>query len=186
MLHTGHSMVDNMIKYYSFFLIFISIFVVSCAEIRHRQDLTEIIDYKSSVGWLHGRCLAIKNSNILKGSQLTIVQLDEPQKISSATALSITIDGEKCFALSKDRQKVNIDSGYSFYLINSDSDINLGIAIVDNAINVEKYDFDYCTTTEGVLYSLKKLNNMNSEDLWNGYYYLGYDSEATCDDKSNE
>lgn len=177
---------DNMIKYYSLFIIFISIFLISCVEIRHKQGITEIIDYQSSVGWLHGHCLAIKNSHILKGSQLAIVQLDEPQITSSATVLSKEIDGEKCFALSKDRGKVNIDGGYSFYLINTESNINLGIAVVDNTINVEKYKFDYCTTTEGVLYSLKKLNQKDSEDLWNGYYYLGYDSEATCDAKSNK
>lgn len=177
MLHTGHSMGDNMIKYYSLLVALISISLISCAEIRNKQGITTI-DYQGSVGWLHGRCLAIKNPNILTGSHLTIVQLDEPQITSSATVLNKAIDGEKCFALSKDRQKVNIDSGYSFYLINTKANINLGIAVVDNAINVEKYNFDYCTTTEGVLY---KLNQQDGKGLWRGYYYLGYDSEATCD-----
>lgn len=175
-----------MIKYYYYFLILISIFVVSCTETRNRQGVTEIIDYQKSVGWLHGRCLAIKNSNILNGSQLTVVHLDEPQKISRATVLSKAQNGKKCFALSNNRRKVNIDDGYSFYLINSESNINLGIAVVGKEINVKKYNFDYCTTSEGLLYSLKKLNQNDSEDLWNGYYYLGYDSEATCDAKSSK
>lgn len=181
MLRTGHSMGDNMIKHYPLLMVLISTSLISCAETRNKHGITTI-DYQSSVGWLHGRCLAIKNPNILQGSQLTIVQLDEPQITSSATVLNKAINGEKCFALSDDRRKVNIDSGHSFYLINTESNINLGIAVVNNTINVEKYNFDYCTTTEGVLY---KLSQKNGEDLWRGYYYLGYDSEATCDTQSS-
>jgi len=186
MLRTGHTMDDKMVKYCSLCVIFISIFTVSCAEKRDKQDLAEIVDYESHIGWLHGRCLAIKNSAISKGSQLAIVQLDNPQKISSATVATKTQDGEKCIPLSEDRQKVNIDSGHSFYLINSKTDINLGIAVLDHAITVNNYKFDYCTTTEGVLYSLKRLNSNNGKNLWTGYYYLGYESEATCGTKSDK
>ncbi len=160
--------------------------MVACSETRHKSGIAEVIDYESSIGWLHGSCLAIKNENISSDSLVTIVQLDEPQNIFSAAVLDKAKDGEKCFPLLEDRRKINIESGYSFYLVDSKLDINLGIAVVDNVINTEKYAFDYCTTTEGVLYSLKKIDQNNDDKLWSGYYYLGYESEATCDIKSNE
>jgi len=183
MPHTGHSMGVDVFKSSSLGFAFSTIFIVACSAESYGQSPLETtaVAYESSVGWLHGNCYAIKNSNVLTGDKLTIVQLGKPQIISSASVIGAAKDGEKCFPLLEDRRTVNVDNGYLFYLIDSEPAINLGIAVVDETIQVNKYVFDYCTTTEGVLYSLKKLNQNNSSNLWQGYYYLGYESEATCD-----
>lgn len=176
----------DMIKYSSFILVFISAFTVSCAEMPKKGEVAEVIDYENNIGWLHGSCLAIKNKNLSKGVLIKIVHLNEPQNTSIATVSNKAKYNKNCFPLLEDRRTINIDSGYSFYLVKSDLNINLGIAIVGSVMNIDKYTFDYCTTTEGVLYSLKKTGQNNGKNLWSGYYYLGYDSEATCDIESNE
>jgi len=184
MLHTGPLMGDNMIRLTSFVLVFISTFIVACSETSHKSDITEVTDFESNIGWLHGSCLAIKNTNLSKGARVIIVKLDEPQVITMATVSNKAMGGDKCFPLLEDRRKINVENGYSFYLVNSELDINLGISVVAKEMNIEEYAFDYCTTTEGVVYSLKKIDKNNDDILWRGYYYLGYDSEATCDTES--
>jgi hypothetical protein len=42
---------------------------------------------------------------------------------------------------------------------------------------MRKYTFHYCTTTEGVAFKVNEI----SQEIWKGYYYLGYESEATCE-----
>lgn len=181
MLPTGLSTEDNMTNFFSFILIFIVTFTVACSKNNPNIGATEIINYENATGWLHKNCLAIKNKNIPNGALVTIVLLDKPQNISQATVQSKTTDSKKCLPLLEDRRKINISSGYSFYLINSELDINLGIALIGEIKNIKKYAFDYCTTTEGILYSLKKIDQ-SDDKLWSGYYYLGYESKATCND----
>ncbi len=185
MLRIGHLMAANMIKFSSLIAVCISILLVACAGIYDKSSTTESIDYGKNIGWLHGNCLAIKNVNLAKDTKMRIVQLDEPQTIFNATVLNKADDGEKCFPLSEDRRKINISTGYTFYLINSELEINLGVAVIGSEINNKEHTFNYCSTSEGILFSLKQANKNDAEDLWSGYYYLGYDTKATCVTGSN-
>ena len=51
-------------------------------------------------------------------------------------------------------------------------------------IPIEDYGFSYCSTTEGIAFTLKALPNDGGAALWRGYYYLGYDTEPNCPDPS--
>lgn len=76
------------------------------------------------------------------------------------------------------QEKININNGYSFYLVKSTVAIDLAIGVIGviggEGLNLS--NFSYCTTAEGIKYLIK----YSSEVVWEGYYYLGYDSEVTC------
>jgi hypothetical protein len=130
-----------------------------------------------SFGWLHGNCLAIKNPGIEKHRDLTLILLDDPQSLAKATVLGKADSGAECFALLEDRRTVNVAEGYSFYLIDTDAQANLGIGMLGTLDDMPKYTFHYCTTMEGVAFKV----NEKGRGIWRGYYYLGYESEATCE-----
>ena len=127
------------------------------------------------VGWLHGNCLAIKNPNIELPKNMTLFDFKSEKRFSTATVTEKVQSGDECYALLDDRKEVNLASGYSFYKVKSESPVNLAIGYL-NISNVDNLVFNYCTTTEGILFSISK----SKLNIWEGYYYLGYESEATC------
>lgn len=148
----------------------------ACASSSAQHQVSDV-HASERFGWLHGNCLAIKNPGIEKHRDLTLMLLDDPQSLVKATVLGKTNSGEECFALLEDRRKINVSEGYSFYLIDTDAQVNLGIGILGTLDDMRKYTFHYCTTTEGVAFKVNEI----SRETWKGYYYLGYESEATCE-----
>lgn len=131
----------------------------------------------SEVGWLHGNCLAIKNANVSPGSQLTLMYLDGENISEKAKIIKKATDSEECYPLLDDRASVNKSSGYFFYTVKSKKPVNLAIGILKpEEVSVYELKFSYCNTTEGINFSISKSNSK----IWEGYYYLGYESEPTC------
>ena len=160
-----------------FFMILIPLlFSLSCANTTVKKVAPVAI--KKNIGWMHGNCLAIENIAIKIPTVITLVRLEEKNMIENATVIAKTHQQEACFPLMDDRRKINISNGYSFYLIDSVTPVDLAIAVID-AKSLNPSDFSYCSTTEGIKYVVEN----NSGVIWEGYYYLGYDSEVTC--KSN-
>ncbi len=170
-------------KYVGLLVLAISILSTACSKTQEGQRAPAGTDYSTRVGWLHGNCLAIMNAGLSTGTPITVVQPNQPQLVSSATVASRASSGKECTALLEDRRQVNLGSGYTFYRVNSDTDINLGIAMLGKLKNIDDYAFDYCNTREGMSFSLKSSNKPSGAELWRGYYYLGYESEATCEKK---
>lgn len=160
-------------------LILSAVLVTACAD--ETQTNTGITDFDSEVGWLHGNCLAIKNDDIADGTALTLMLLDEPKQTMTATVANPAQTGDVCLPIKAGRTEVNLASGYSFYNVDADVDIELAIGIIGSAAPVDNYAFDYCTAEEGILYRLKTADQSSERDLWQGYYYLDYDTEVTCD-----
>ena len=125
---------------------------------------------------MHGNCLAIKNESINTPSGITLVKFDEENNLEKATIVSKTNNQDNCFPLFEDRKNINIANGYSFYLVDSATPIDLAIGII-GAEKINVLDYSYCATAEGVKYFFKDASKV----LWEGYYYLGYDSEVTCE-----
>jgi len=150
--------------------------LAACSNVHKQEDLVAGAGSNERIGWLHGNCLAIKNPDITNQNALTLILLDEPQSIIKGKIIGKATTGEQCYPLLEDRRQINVDSGYSFYLIDTEKPVNLAIGVLGDDNSVSTYQFDYCTTSEGVLFSANK----NGVEVWNGYYYLGYDSEATC------
>jgi hypothetical protein len=131
----------------------------------------------SDVGWLHGNCLAIKNVNIPPNYQFTVVHLDNVNTTEESIIIRKTNNGEECYALLDDRASVNASAGYTFYTVKSNKPVNLAIGILrPEEISISDTKLSYCTTTEGVNFSMSR----NGSEIWKGYYYLGYESESTC------
>lgn len=133
---------------------------------------------EQNIGWLDGSCLAIKNTDIKDATRLTIVDLDSDQKFSPSMITRKNQASDECNALFDDRKDINISSGYTFYQVKSDTPINLAIGFIE-LDNAKKLTFEHCTTSEGISFSVLKAK----EKIWEGYYYLGYDLEPTCDEQ---
>ncbi|MES2820459.1 MAG: hypothetical protein V4812_15915 [Pseudomonadota bacterium] len=161
--------------------LFLFSLLASCSVVEKNQGLPTAVDYESTVGWLHGNCLGIKNSGISEGSKIEIFSVDGSPHSTSATVLKPATTSEECSPLLEDRRATNLDNGYSFYLVEAQTKIQLGIGLLGDWGNTDEYKFNYCTTAEGIQYRLKKTIPANDEVVWSGYYYLGYDSEATCE-----
>lgn len=167
---TGHLMGDKM-RLFFFFLITIS--ATSCSV--GQKQTTDSPD--NNFGWLHGNCLAIKNANIPEKYQFTLVRLDNENTSDMATIVKKATNNEDCYPLLDDRASVNIDAGYFFYTVKSEKPINLAMGILESeGIPAYKYIFSYCNNTEGIKFSV----STNNSSIWEGYYYLGYESEPTC------
>ena len=79
---------------------------------------------------MHGNCLAIKNESINTPSAITLVKFDEENNLEKATIVSKTNNQDNCFPLFEDRKNINIANGYSFYLVDSATPIDLAIGII--------------------------------------------------------
>lgn len=157
----------------AFLVFFISAIVVSCSSLSEPKRAA--LDDK--IGWLHGNCLAIKNASIPPYFQFTLVHLNTENTIEKATIKKRATDSDDCYPLLDDRVSVNTSAGYFFYTVDSKEPVNLAIGILNpEDISVSALNFSYCTTSEGVKFSASK----NSSSVWEGYYYLGYESEPTC------
>lgn len=131
----------------------------------------------SEVGWLHGNCLAIKNANVSPGSQFTLMHFDSENISEKAKIKQKATDSEECYPLSYDRASVNKSAGYYFYTVKSNKPVSLAIGILKpEELSAYELKLSYCNTTEGIKFSISKSNSK----IWEGYYYLGYESEPTC------
>lgn len=149
----------------------LSLLATACSQ----KTLLYTDDLEMSIGWLHGNCLAIKNKTIALPHTFTLVHLDKSRSTENAEITQKATTGEACYPLLTDRLEVNSDSGYSFYLVKSELPVNLGIGLLDKN-NTKDIEYSYCNTTEGIRFFISSQNTI----IWEGYYYLGYESEPTC------
>jgi hypothetical protein len=153
------------------------------------------MDISGQIGWIHNKCIAIKNNSIKKGEEIAFVSFDTEQQILTGTILDKTVDGSNCPALLDDRKTINTSEGYTFYTILTESKLDLAIGLVGKATNFKhenkivmadvngdgKQDvFTQCASSEGIHFSIWSEKPYVGEPLWSGYYYLGYDIEPNC------
>ena len=174
MRRIGHTMENNMTTFRT--IVLLIPILTACASNSVAENSAPTQAETEEMGWLHGNCLVIKDSHIPVHSKLSIVLLDKPQSVKKGEVLGRAISGEQCYPLLEDRRTVNVDAGYSFYLVNIKVQVNLAIGSVGKELDIHKYNYSYCTTAEGVQFSATE----GSKTIWSGYYYLGYDSETTC------
>lgn len=169
MPHIGRIMVDKMKLT---LLSIVSIIAISCSTSPKltNENLT------SRIGWMHGNCLAIKNPNIPSQHSFELVHLGEEQITEKAVIIQKAFEGEKCYPLLDDRVEVNTGAGYTFYLVGSKKPVNLAVGVFEPE-DIRSLDFSFCNTTEGIQFLI---SNKDSAVIWEGYYYLGYESEPTC------
>lgn len=143
----------------------------------NQQPAADAIKLEQKIGWFHGQCLAIKRADLPAGSTIRISQLDSKNFVD-ATVLAATEDSEKCPPLASDRRGINLAEGNFFYLVSGLDPMSMGIGVTGDIGPLDSFTFDYCQTTEGMRFEARKKGN--SEPVWTGYYYLGYESEPSC------
>lgn len=150
------------------------------------EFIVTIASAATSIGWLHGNCFAVNNADLVAGTNLTIVSLEKKQRIINAKIIRKTEDGSECHALLSDRKSINLKGGTNFYTVSSNNLIEFGIGAISEKqlqnLNGDdpKNTFHHCSTSEGMQFSIWNGAAHNSNLVWSGYYYLGYDTPITC------
>ncbi|MGK0442710.1 MAG: hypothetical protein ACJA0N_002529 [Pseudohongiellaceae bacterium] len=155
--------------------IFFILMIAACETIAPNKNVSATLDNDLTIGWLHGNCIAIRNPNLKVPSEITLILLEQIKTSVKGVITKAATSSEACYALLDDRKSANTNNGYSFYLVDTEAPVNLAIGVLDNR-NLEYENIDYCSTTEGISYTVKE----KGRQIWSGYYFLGYDSEATC------
>ena len=159
----------------------------------HAVDGCRMDDLDGCIGWLHGNCMGIKNSGVKKGALVTVVELGDGNALVQAMIVKKAHHGKECNALRDEIRDTNLAGDTSFYVVSSKKRIELGVgvinssendAVVKNLLHGRKKSlqekFKYCTTAEGIRFTVWSGKAYDSKLLWSGYYYLGYDTEENC------
>ena len=146
------------------------------------------VPLEQRVGWVNGSCLAIMNAGLQPTGPITVVALDDKPAIVAGQIVGATSSSGVCPPLLEDRRRSN--DKWSFYEVRLDGRADLGIAVIgeetrlDGGIDLsgdgKPEEFTQCTTSEGVSFRVWNGTPYRGTPLWSGYYYLGYDTEATC------
>lgn len=171
--------------------------VITVLVIAFLQSCTLLAKDKSKlpvIGWIDSNCFAVAKKDITNKTEIFIVTLDGPQKITSAKIIGAA-KTDTCGPLAADRIANNISQGLSFYEISAKSPFGLAIGIIGNIgkSNVKGdavfaditgdgklEQFSMCATSEGLSFDIWKSKPFKGKPIWSGYYYLGYDVERTC------
>lgn len=150
------------------------------------------------VGWVHGSCVA-SSTRFAEGEEVSIVDIgidNGNEQLIHAFLGKKNPGSEQCMPLLEDRKAINEAEDVAFFsLQNSNGELiefdGLGIAItidsselgtqaIDINNNTVEDRFAYCSTGEGVKYYIWDKERGEKKPFWQGYYYLGYDTEADC------
>ncbi|MEJ2755726.1 MAG: hypothetical protein P8104_07810, partial [Gammaproteobacteria bacterium] len=74
--------------------------LISCSVLPQKKN----VDIHENVGWLHGNCLAIKNSTIALPKTFTLYEFESGKNFSTATITEEAKSGDECYALLDDRK----------------------------------------------------------------------------------
>lgn len=154
-----------------------------------------------NIGWFYDKCLVINAANLSEGTEVILIDTQAPQNNRQHShVISHAVQADECAPLSEDRKSVNAVDGVYFYLISRaekpqvDALFTFGIALVsaskNSILSISEVpdlnndglpdSFTSCATSEGISFDVWGSTAYKSQNLWNAYYYLGYDIESTC------
>ena len=142
------------------------------------------------LAWYHGACLAIDEKEDI--ADWNVFLLKESKEVVKGS-IGKQVEDNGCVPLLVDRREVNKAEGYRFYRLIGLEAIaaeDIGVALlttketlpeeVDTNNNKQADSFNYCTTSEGVVFYGWDAENGELEPFWKEYYYMGYDVEPSC------
>jgi hypothetical protein len=155
-------------------------------------------DYNRHIGWVHGRCLAIKRTDLSTGMVVQVITLSSPQHAVKTSVTGMATHDSGCLALLPERAKINQKKGRSFYMLDLQGEANLmAVGLVDfgaelfDVNGTLRMDIDHdgnletavsCQSSEGIKFYLMPVDRSDTTPVWLDYYYLGYDTKPTCRD----
>lgn len=147
------------------------------------------------IGWVHGACIALAQTDAEPGSGVVLVMLDDSRQVVRAKLGRRAGPGDACPALEEDRRDVNLADGLSFHLVEepgAPDGLAIGVLVPEtvrapeDALDIDQDGrrdvFEHCASSEGVRFRVRSAGPGTAATLWSGYYYLGYDVEADCPD----
>ncbi len=180
------------------FVVFVSLAMTMAGCNSLIENNTQTKALTKHVGWFYDHCLVIKAPNLSKGTVVTLVDVEVTKNMLRSKIIAPAKNADECPPLAEDRKDVNSEGGKSFYLISkptqTEATFNFGIAVVLDGQNgslpiSETFDlnndgvldsFSFCATSEGISFDVWSATPYKSKNIWNGYYYLGYDIESNC------
>lgn len=174
--------------------------MTSCHQVsepaRHSTN-REAFPLERRIGWFHGRCFAISDANLARGTTVDLVVMGEPQTVRQAKVGEQTSSAASCPPLMEGRRRQNARAGTSFYRLKETkltaTDMGIGIlapphkptvvnGLAETDLNSDGQHevFSSCATTEGIKFAVWTQRPYQGTPLWSTYYYLGYDMNPTC------
>ena len=160
---------------------------------------SKTFDYKTLIGLVEhiesgGLCLTLANSTLQSGEPITIVVMDNPQKIVKGrvgkklakTCAAYPDAGEKAVSYAVQVPGVSqkdIDGSIGIVRFAGKFDLRNGLVHADLARDGSANSFHSCTSEEGVHLTVWSGEPIKSALRWHDYHYLGYDTDADCTDK---
>lgn len=152
---------------------------------------------KENIGWIHGKCLVIRNGDIKPGTPVQIVLLNKPQQLMDGRAVGVAKSGPDCPPLLNDRAEINKQDGRFFYRLDMGKELldAMALGFVFETVQVRRlksgveFDLNHdgvmehagtCLTSEGMQFYISSNATFDDKAEWSDYYYLGYDSKPTC------
>ncbi len=145
-----------------------------------------------NTGWVVNDCLVIENSN-LRGTSVQYVALDHLPLTGTLEVVKLASEKD-CKMLTAQQSDKDIAGNYSTYTLNKSLD-GLAVASTNKTFYAEKKDelikvkiaeqsslhpLTMCATAEGLSFDIWVDEPFQSQAIWSGYYYLGYDVDRTC------
>lgn len=179
-------------------IVLISLIMQGCTSQLHSEPVA-IIKY---AGWFYNDCLVIQAPNLSAGTNITLVDGEDTDNTQNSKVLGPAKTADECPALSDDKKNVNTQGNKNFYLISKSKTVKeegsfiYGIAVVisnnktlasiSEALDLDndgiQDSFSSCASSEGINFDIWSTTPYKSKNIWNGYYYLGYDIEPNCPD----
>jgi hypothetical protein len=139
-------------------------------------------------------CLAMPPPALTPGTTVTLIQPDPPQSVLAATIDRPVLACARLeramisgpYYLAHPTNSTVSDSGTLWVAFSG----RLGTRTVGSGAIVVQLSAAYpnaqvrsCTSSEGLHLTVWSGTPLKSQRLWHEYYYLGYDVEASCDDR---
>jgi len=180
-------------------LVLVSLAMAGCTS---QPSAFEVKPITKHTGWFYNDCLVIQAPDLPTGTMVTLVDGEAINSTYISKIIGPAKNADKCPPLAEDRKSVNTQGGKSFYLISKSKKIKeestfiFGIAVVLDNNNAsasisETLDlnndgiqdsFSSCASSEGINFDIWSAIPYKSKNIWNGYYYLGYDIDPNCPD----
>jgi len=170
--------------------------LISCVPTQKTNTEKQINNDSSHemFGWFSATCFASVNDNLKPDEKILVINLEDPQSVSSATIIGPATT-ENCGPLAKDRRERNTSEGLYFYQVENKTDFNLAIGIIGKVSLIKTESgkiyadlgddgtfeqFSFCTTNDGISFDIWSSKPYETPPKWSGFYYLGYDVERNC------
>ncbi len=175
----------------------ISISLTACGDNKESTKKTNEFDINKNIGWMHGHCFVIENSDLKPSTRIDIISFGQTQ-IHLQARIKAKVKSEiNCVPLLSDRKEVNQTENRSFYILDIPKEheeilaigiINLnsklktvnGLIQTDINNNSIKESYSTCSGSEGINFSMSEKQGNKVNTLWESYYYLGYDITPDC------